>query len=158
MPDQQARTMDPPFTGRFVFSVGKEDEIEIGAFTECSGLSVDIEVEELKEGGQNQFVHKLPGRMTWPNIVLKRGITNSDNLFEWLAKCSGEGFAGESNRLARQEGEVALLDPSGKKVRKWEFEGAFPVKWSGPTLAAGSRDAATEQLEIAHHGFRASSG
>jgi len=155
----QGRTMDPPFNGHFVFSVGSEGEIEIGAFTECSGLSVDVEVEEVKEGGQNQFVHKLPGRMTWPNIVLKRGITNSDRLFEWLAECSGEGFEGLGNKLARKEGEVALMDPSGKRrIRKWEFEGAFPVKWSGPTMAAGSRDAATEQLEIAHHGFRASSG
>jgi phage tail-like protein len=148
--------MDPPFTGHFVFSVGSEGEIEIGAFTECSGLSVDVEVEELKEGGQNQFVHKLPGRLKWPNIVLKRGITNSDQLFAWLAECSGEGFEGLGNKLARKEGEVALMDSSGNRIRTWEFEGAFPVKWTGPTLAAGSRDAATEQLEIAHHGFRAS--
>jgi phage tail-like protein len=148
------RTPDPPFTGGFKFSMDMVGEI--GAFTECSGLSVDIEVEELKEGGQNQFVHKLPSRMKWPNIVLKRGITNSDNLFEWFSKCSGDGFSAEGNALPRGEGEITLLGAAGDTIRSWRFEGAFPVKWTGPTLAAGSREAATEQLEIAHHGFRPS--
>jgi phage tail-like protein len=150
-----SRTPDPPFTGQFKFSMDVVGEV--GTFTECSGLSVDIEVEELKEGGQNQFVRKLPGRMKWPNIILKRGITNTDNLFEWFEKCSGDGFSGEGNALTRGAGDITVVDAAGKTVRSWKFEGAFPVKWSGPTLTAGSRDAATEQLEIAHHGFRPSS-
>ena len=147
------RTPDPPFTGGFKFSMDMVGEI--GAFTECSGLSVDIEVEELKEGGQNQFVHKLPSRMKWPNIVLKRGITDTNNLFDWFSKCSGDGFSNE-NTLKRSDGAIELVDSQGQPLRTWSFDGAFPVKWSGPTLAASSRDAATEQLEIAHHGFRAS--
>ena len=58
----------------------KVDGREIGEFMEVSGLEVTVAVEDVEEGGQNGFVHKLPGRMTWPNIVLKRGITNNDNL------------------------------------------------------------------------------
>lgn len=141
----------PPFTGHFSFSVGG---IEIGTFTEVSGLSVQVEVEEVAEGGQNQFVHKLPGRVSWPPIVLKRGVADPDSLFAWLAETSWENFAGEGDRLVRQEGEVALLDASGEVVRRWEFEAAFPVKWNGPTLAASSGDVAVEELEIVHHGFR----
>lgn len=148
----EARTPDPPFVGRFVFKV---DEVEIGAFTEVSGLSVEIETEDVVEGGQNGFVHKLPGRMKWPNLVLKRGITNSDGLFEWFAKCSGEGFTAAGNKITRSSGEVRLLDTSGEKVvRRWAFEGAFPVKWTGPTLAASSSDVAVEELEVCHRGFK----
>lgn len=147
---QASRTADPPFTGKFVFSV---DGVEIGAFTEVSGLSVEVDVEEIAEGGQNQFVHKLPGRMKWPNIVLKCGVTQADPLFAWFATSSGDGFSGAGNRLARKNGEVAVLDATGGTVRRWQFSAAYPVRWSGPTLAASSTDLAVEELEIAHHGF-----
>jgi phage tail-like protein len=145
--------MDPPFAGKFVFTV---QGLTIGTFTEISGLSVQIEVEELAEGGQNQFTHKLPGRMKWPNLVLKRGVTNTDNLFEWLQQCSGDGFSGAGNRIDPRRGAVTLMDAAGKPVRTWEFTGAFPVKWSGPKLAASARDLAVEELEVSHHGFTTS--
>ena len=144
-----ARTKDAPFTGQFQFKV---DDITIGAFTEVDGLSVQVGVEEVAEGGQNHFQHKLPGRMTWPNIVLKRGVTKSDSLFEWFSTTSGEGFA-KDNKLTRRTGEIVLLDAARKPVRRWRFIGAFPVKWSGPRFAASSSDLATEVLEIAHEGF-----
>jgi len=150
-----ARTADAPFTGQFVFTV---DGVEIGSFTEASGLSVEVEVEELQEGGQNQFVHKLPGRLKWPLLVLKRGITESDGLFEWFGKTSGDGFAAEGDKLERLSGEVVLVDAARKPLRRWEFSGAFPVKWSGPSFAASSSEVATEELEITHHGFRSTSG
>jgi phage tail-like protein len=146
----QSRTPDPPFSGRFLFTV---DGLTIGAFTEVSGLSVQIETEELAEGGQNQYTHKLPGRMKWPNLVLKRGITDEDNLFEWFAKCSGDGLAEQGNKIERHHGSVALLDASGKPVRRWSFVDAYPVKWTGPKLAASARDLATEELEVCHCGF-----
>lgn len=146
----KTRTMDPPFVGKFVFTV---DGLTIGAFTEVSGLSVQIEVEELAEGGQNQYTHKLPGRMKWPNLVLKRGITDTDNLFEWFTKSSGEGFSGAQNRLERRNGAVTLFNAAGKQVCKWRFIEAYPVKWTGPRLAAASRDLAVEELEVCHCGF-----
>jgi phage tail-like protein len=142
--------MDPPFVGRFTFNV---DGLVIGAFTEVSGLSVQIETEELAEGGQNQYTHKLPGRMKWPNLVLKRGITDTDNLFEWFQKCSGDGLAAQHNTIERHNGSISLLDAAGKTVRRWNFLDAYPVKWTGPRLAATSRDLAVEELEVCHCGF-----
>jgi phage tail-like protein len=146
-----ARSIDPPFVGKFVFTV---DGLTIGAFTEVSGLSVQIETEELAEGGQNGYTHKLPGRMKWPNLVLKRGITDTDNLFEWFAKCSGDGLAAQGNKIEPLHGSVSLLDAAGKTVRRWSFVEAYPVKWTGPKLAASSRDVAVEELEVCHCGFK----
>jgi len=142
---------DSPFTGQFVFSV---DGLQIGAFMEVHGLSVEVDVQSIEEGGQNEFVHRVPGRMKWPNLVLKRGVTENDALFTWFKKSSGEGFSGANNRLARTTGHLTLVDAQRKRVREWAFYGAFPVKWSGPTFAATSNSVATEELEIAHHGFR----
>jgi phage tail-like protein len=125
----------------------------IGTFTEVSGLSVQIEVEELAEGGQNQYTHRLPGRMKWPNLVLKRGVTDTDNLFEWFAKSSGEGFSGAGNKIEPLSGAVTLLDAAGETVRTWKFIDAYPVKWTGPKLAASAKDLAVEELEVCHCGF-----
>ncbi len=136
----------------FLFEV---DGVEIGRFMEVSGLEVSVAVEEVEEGGENSYVHKLPGRMTWPNITLKRGITQNDTLLAWLNKSSGEQFAASGNKLARSTAAITLLGPGGGRLRAWEFTGAFPVKWKGPDFAVSSTDMAVEELEITHHGFRA---
>ncbi len=131
------------------------DGVEIGRFMEITGLEVEVGVESIEEGGENGYVHKLPGRMTWPNLVLKRGVTQNDSLLAWLNKSSGEGFTGQGNKLKRSSAAITLMGPGGKRLRAWDFDGAFPIKWRGPTFAAGSTEMAVEELEIAHHGFRA---
>ena len=148
-----AHTIDPPFAGKFLFKIG---ELEIGAFTEVSGLSVQIDVEELAEGGQNAYTHKLLGRMKWPNLVFKRGLTNTDALFSWLLEHSGDGFTAAGNKTGTgSTGSISVLTANGKPFRTWSVIGVKPVKWSGPRLAASSRDLAVEELEVCHSGFRA---
>lgn len=149
----EAHTIDPPFAGKFIFKIGT---LEIGAFTEVSGLSVQIDVEELAEGGQNAYTHKLLGRMKWPNIVFKRGLTDSDALFSWLLQFSGEGFTGGGNKTgAGSDGSISVLKANGTTFRNWSLMGVKPVKWTGPRLSASSRDLAIEELEVCHSGFRA---
>jgi phage tail-like protein len=117
----------------------------IGLFSECSGLSVEREVETYQEGGLNTFAHKLPGRLTYPNLVLKKGVTHETALMDW--------FYATANVSNRGSVTVTLKGPHGQNVRSWAFDGAFPVKWTGPTLNAGSSNVATETLEIAHQGM-----
>jgi len=140
-----SRTADPPFVGRFTLEVGNRP---LGAFMEVSGLSVTVEVEELVEGGQNGFVHRLPGRMKWPNLLLKRGVTDSDALFEWIGRTSGEGFAqaashgaAANHSIVPLDGSVSLCDSELQPVRTWAFTRAFPVRWSGPKLSASANEA-----------------
>lgn len=149
MPDTD---MNDANTATFLFEV---DGVEIGSFMEVSGLEVSVETEEVSEGGENSYVHKLPGRMTWPNITLKRGVAKQDALLKWLNESSGETFAANSNKLVRKTAAITLCDRTGKRLMSWEFDGAFPVKWTGPTFASTTSEFPTEQLEIAHHGFRA---
>ncbi len=147
----KAYTVDPPFVGKFTFEIG--DTI-IGAFTEVSGLSVQLDVEELAEGGQNGYTHKLLGRMKWPNLVFKRGLTNTDALFEWVMECSGEGLSKAGNKVKPRDGRISVLHAAGTSMRTWTILEAKPVKWTGPRLAASSRDLAIEELEVCHSGFR----
>lgn len=142
---------DVPTADRFLFEV---DGVEIGVFSEISGLQVSIPVEEIREGGQNAFVRKLPGRMSWPNLVFRRGLTQSDALFEWMMRSSGESFAGNGNKLTRSTGAVTALSSSGERLRSWEFQDVFAVRWSGPEFKVGPSIPLEEELEVAHHGFR----
>jgi phage tail-like protein len=123
----------------------KIDGIEIGAFRECTGLAMEREIMEYAEGGQNDFVHKLPGRVKYPNLVLKRGITAQDELMKWFWKTR---LTPELKAIT-----VQLRDTTQAMRRNFAFEGAYPLKWTGPNLNAGSDSAATEQLEIVHRGL-----
>ena len=149
-----ASTARVAVTARFLFEV---DGLRIGSFREVTGLRADLEVVTIEEGGQNEFVHQVPGRLRWPNIILKRGITSEDDLFAWLRRFSGDGFARNGNQVSASTAAITVLDETDRKLRSWEVVGAFPVRWEGPTLAATRSDVAEEELEIAHHGFRANS-
>lgn len=154
MADQASEPLggDLPTASRFLFEL---DGVEIGVFREIHGLQVTVAVEEFREGGQNGFSHRVPGRMTWPNVVFRRGVTQGNALFEWLNKSSGEGFAANSDKLTRSTGAITAIDHVGTRLRAWELIDVFPVRWKGPDFSVESRDPLEEELEITHHGFRA---
>ena len=134
---------DPVAELRFKVSLPGRD---LGRFRECTGLAAEIEVKDYNEGGVNDRVHKLPTRMKYPNLVLKRGVTYEDALLKWLYKTQRE-----AQRIAVT---VSLIGPTGLPVRSWSFADAFPIKWTGPNLNASSNQVATEQLEIVHSGMQ----
>jgi phage tail-like protein len=143
-----ARTPDPVGELHFKVSLGNVAGKEIGWFTECTGLAVEWEVYTYEEGGLNDHAHKFRGRAKHQNLVLKRGVTYEANLLAWFLMCQ--------DHAERKDISVELLGPDGKTVRGWQFLAAFPVKWQGPALNAGSNNVASETLEIAHHGFKES--
>jgi phage tail-like protein len=147
--DASATTPDPVGELRFRVTLGDVAGQDIGWFTECNGLVAEWEVFTYEEGGLNDYAHKFRGRAKYQNLVLKRGVTYESALLDWFAECS--------DHAERKDLSVALLGPDGKPVRSWQFMAAFPVKWQGPGLNAGSANAATETLEIAHHGFKENS-
>lgn len=141
---------DPPFAAAFSFSV---DGVLVGRFTEVSGLAVTMAVEEIAEGGNNQSAVKRPGPLSWPNLVLKRGITADNAMLEWLLTYSGEGFAGKGHRVDQLLATLTLFDSRGRPVRRWSLREVMPVRWTGPQFAADGGALATEELEVCHGGF-----
>jgi phage tail-like protein len=137
-----ARPVDP--LGELLFKVSIQNRA-IGRFAECTGLSVEYDVTDYAEGGNNEFVHKLRGRVRYPNVTLKRGVTYEDELLRWF-------FAVEAP-TARPTLTITLLDQKASPIRVFSLAGAQPVKWTGPNATAQSNNPATESLEIAHRGF-----
>jgi len=111
-----------------------------------SGLQVEMEVFEYAEGGNNNFVHRLPGRTKVSNLTLKRGMTGSNDFFKWYAEVA-------SGTIKRRNVSVIRYDVRGTELTRWSFVKAYPIKWVGPQLSAAGHDAAIETLELAHEGL-----
>lgn len=116
-----------------------------GAFRECSGLGSENEVVEYKASGPKgeYVIRKVPGRMTWNNITLKRGITDDMKMWEWRKRVEEGDIDG-----ARRNGAIVMYNQHGEAKARWEFFDAWPCKLSGPTADAASNEVAIEELEI----------
>ena len=139
-----AERRDPYQSFNFLIEV---QGLIVGGFSEVSGIQAETEVEEIKEGGVNDHVHKLPKATKYPNVAFKRGITDSDTLWRWHQ----DVIAG---KFERRTVFVVLRDASGDEKWRWSFIDAYPVKWIGPDLKADSSAVAIESLELAHDGFK----
>jgi phage tail-like protein len=130
--------------GELTFKIMVEGRT-VGSFAECTGLAVEYDVTDYAEGGNNAFVHKLRGGVRYPNVTLRRGVTDEDELLRW--------FYATENAPERPTLIIMLLDPLGAAVRHFALSAAQPVRWTGPSATRESSNAATESLEIAHAGF-----
>jgi phage tail-like protein len=120
----------------------------VGAFSDVTGLSGELEVLAHPEGGQNAFVHQLPVRHTWGRLTLKKGVVLDRVLWDWFDK----GLTGSLG--ARRDGSVTLLSPGGEATITWEFRAGLAAKWTGPDLTAREGAVAIETLEVVHQGIR----
>lgn len=123
------------------------DQQRVAVFTELSGLLVETEVMEYAEGGNNNFVHKLPGRTKVSNITLKRGMTESNEFYKWYLQCC-------MGKIQRRHLSVLMFDSTGIEIMRWNFTHAYPVKWVGPQFSSSGAMAAVETLELAHSGLQ----
>jgi phage tail-like protein len=136
--------MDPYLDFRFLVEI---DGMIVAGFTDVTGLAAEIGTTPYKEGGCNAFEHHLPGPATFPPLVLKRGLTDFDNLWSWHEDV-------RNGRIQRRNGSILL---GGEAITHgiwcWNFLGAYPVKWTGPELQAASATVAVESLELVHRGL-----
>ncbi len=122
------------------------DQHDLGAFVTCDGLSLEIEIKSVEEGGNNLFVHQLPGRIKYQNIKLTRPVNaDSAKVRSWLASMNGQ--------IRRTTAEITAMTARNTKVASWGLVGVIPVRWQGPSFSAESPSVAIETLEFAHNGF-----
>lgn len=126
-----------------------------GAFQECSGLEVEMDVDEYLEGGRNDGVIKRVGRAKYSPIVLKRGMfygsgnkANRD-LWNWL-----QDVVSGQRPVARYDGIIEVMSSGMNVSATWVFDRGLPLKIRGPELNAKTGEVAMEELHIAHEGLR----
>jgi phage tail-like protein len=129
-------------------------------FQECTGLELEMDVQELKEGGRNDGVIQRVGQGKFTRITLKRGMLyGTDNkvnpvLWGWL-----QGILTGSRPVRRYDGTIQLMSNDGVDVvATWTFDRGLPAKVAGPQLNAKTGDIAIEELQIAHEGLRLAIG
>lgn len=137
---------DPYLSYNFAVEI---EGLVVGGFSEVSGLQTEIEVQDYREGGVNQYVHRRAGPAKYPaNLVLKKGVTDVRTMWNWY-------YSVAQGSVQRKNLSVLLLDSAGQEKLRWNFEQAYPVKWVGPDLKGTVSEVAVESVELAHCGFAA---
>lgn len=116
-------------------------------FQSVSGLSVELEMEEYAEGGENRFKHKLPIRTKYPNLVLKRGIVVDSQLVKWF----NDAF--NDFKFERRDIIISLLNRQHLPIYTWKVSGCIPVKWTVDDLNSMEGKVLIETIEISYQYF-----
>lgn len=122
-----------------------------GFFMEVGGLGSETEIIEHKvmsSDGIKEVVRKVPGRMKWGDITLKRGITAIMDVWNWRKMVEDGDIGG-----ARKNGSIMMMDQSGQIVARWDFVNAWPSKVSGPQIQADSNAFGVEEMTLVHEGI-----
>jgi phage tail-like protein len=136
---------DPATSLRFDVVI---DGQELGSFTSLDGLTAEYEVRSYQEGGENGYVHQLPGRLKYGNIKLTRPVDmQSKGLATWF------GTLAKGGASRRHTATVVAFNGNSERVAEWSFTGVWPVRYAGPSLAADASRVATETFEFAHNGM-----
>ncbi len=140
---------DLPY-GVFNFLVAFDgDERTFGGFSDVSGLGTELTIAEYRNGSDSEnHVRKIPGLHKVTDVTLKRGIIDSEALWTWFKDAHTQGPGAKKNVT------ITLLDEARNSVQQWSLQGALPMKYTGPTLAAkGGQDVAMEELVLSVEGF-----
>lgn len=138
----------PPPAFYFTVSFGNGGAIGDTAFAEVSGIASEIETEAVVEGGENRFIHQLPKGVKHGQLELKRGIARmSSPLARWCKKTLEGEFAA---LIELQTVIVKLTGAKGQVLRAWQFNDAYPVKWSVDPFASTKNEVAVEKISLAY--------
>jgi phage tail-like protein len=134
---------DPLRGFRFLLEI---DEIASGGFTRVKGISREVKHESYREGGVNDYEHKLITQVSYPVLVLERGLV-LDDLWKWALDAA-------DGKVQRKTIRIRLQDEANARQWAWQIEHALPVKWTVSDLDAQTAPVVMETLELAHHGLR----
>src|SRR3954470_3664613 len=142
MPTTGARVA-PPAAFHFTVEI---DGVTTAGFNEVSGLDAETDVIDYRTGERDTIVTKLPGLKKHPAIVLKRGFTNTDELWRWRKSVM-------DGQTQRQSGTIVLHNEARRPALRWNFREGWPSKLQGPALNAKNNEVAIESMEIQHEGL-----
>jgi phage tail-like protein len=116
-------------------------------FQSVSGLSVEYDYENFKEGGENRFEHKLPVRTRYADMVLKRGMVTGSELISWFNKAFRDREFNPANV------NVILMNEKGEPLRTWKISHAIPKKWIISDLNSMENSIVIETMELSYRYF-----
>ncbi len=137
----------PDFARRPGFRI-ELDGSSLGSFTKLSGLEVEIEIVEFREGGDPSAIpRKLPGRTTFGNVTLQRGYVNQSLFEAWIGQVR-EGAPGFRKNLS-----LSILDRNGAETARYNLFNCWPASWELATPDGKGGDVVIEEVVLAVEGF-----
>ena len=130
-------------------SDASQDQFSVcsGSFAECTGLEGTMEPKVIREGGRNYGVAQRAGGTTFATIVLKRGISTNQNLYQLFNTLATGTFA------PRLQVTINVFDVDGSAVMAWQLDKAMPIKYKFSDLNARNSEVGIEELHLAHEGL-----
>lgn len=139
-----AERKDPFLRYNFVVEI---EGLVAGGFQEVTGLQSEIEIQEYREGGLNDYIHRRAGPVKYGNnLILRHGVTDVKTLWNWYCNTT-QGI------IERRNLSVVLMDSKGQEKVRWNFAQAYPVKWAGPEFRSSAAEIAVQTVELAHNGI-----
>ena len=136
-------TSSPHPNHRFRVEISGVSNID---FSEVILPEAYVDVIEHREGSST-VPRKLPGIRKYSNLTLNRGVTNSNDLFNWW-KSTADGQADQRDVV------VGLLDQHFNEVKRWKMRDAWAARYSiTPLIAPDGGTLVVETLECAVDGF-----
>ena len=118
-----------------------------GAFSECTGLEATMEPKVIKVGGSNYGAVQRVGPVSFATVVLKRGMTDTRDLWNWFARVGAGAYA------YRLQVEIEMRNSADQPVVRWALRRALPVKFKAADLNAKGSEIGIEELHLAHEGL-----
>jgi len=137
----------PPWGFYYKVEFGISKEANDVRFQSVSGLSVEYDYENFKEGGENRFEHKLPVRTKYSDMVLKRGMLTDSGVIRWFLN------AFRDRTFKPTDIAVILMSEKGGIVRTWKVAHAIPKKWLVSDLNANENAIVIETMELTYRYF-----
>lgn len=126
-----------------------------GAFSEVSGLEATMAPKTLREGGRNWGEVQLAGPTSFAPVILKRGITEVADLWNWF-----DVSTRQSNHALCLSGTIDVYHPQDpdKPLLRWRITNALPTRFKGPDLSSTASQVAIEELQLVHEGLELERG
>ena len=145
---------NPPVAFYFEVIFGGSRSSGDNSFQEVSGLSIELETEDVVEGGENRFIHRLPKTIKNPRLVLKRGIADKSSLLvTWCRDVLESDF---TKSFSPKEIKIYLLGKQGGQaaLRGWSVENALPVRWEAEPFNSTKNELAIEIIEFNYNSLK----
>ncbi|MBE9031485.1 phage tail protein [filamentous cyanobacterium LEGE 11480] len=143
--DTKPNVLNYVTTNRFYVEIGNDIK---AAFSECSGLDVQIDKDVYHEGGVNHQQRIFLKQAKFGDITLKRGITEDSEFWRWVEQSL---MAGQQRR---RNINILVFNQAGETMQAWFLLGAVPIGWKTPSLKADSNSVAIEELVLAYEGLK----
>lgn len=141
--DTKNKIIEPAVVWQFKVSI---EGYDLGLWNSFEGLGWEVAMEQREEGGNNFFVHQLPGRLKYANVKISRPLNaDSSKVADW--------FMSMAVAVKRTTAQIVALGGNGEEICQWGLDGVVPVRWTGPAFNVETTKVAQETLELAHQGF-----